>query len=1416
MENYMFLLRNFSAPWLSSSSTYWLTDTILALLCGVGLYFLLLPYLPSDPSLPPPKEHRYIKKHQIGTRGRNKRRKRSGALKVCRDSLQELKETRDLILLLQSHLGQLPDKGNLHQVFVEVCKTVPAGTHLPQEERVHDTAPVVSPLASTAPLTKPPLPLASTLSPYPKTQSVPVLLHSPLNASQSPESLLLLDHHSCQPLAPFPPPRHTSGSLVCPRPPAAFSAPPLLDSTSILSQCDSMSLPLSASPDNNSWLSASMPAISGLHHSSHPTLASSWGWEASKTLFFSTSAHPKFQQEHLSHHSEQTSFRGGPIDRQVEVGGTSFLNPDIRKHLELQITKRVELKIWKEKEKEGSDYHLNSLGNKLKPLGEELDNTIPQPFWSTKGKPGQLPSPEMPPHPETLQDQLKQKCSQLFWGLPFLHSESLVATIRVSGSALEFPSVFFNGISSALPIQMQTDEFSLLSQPQALPHYVVQSQLLIPAQPPLMPQIHFQLQPLAQIQTQVHLPSSFPTPLPPSPPQIVSCRELCPPSKNESQSLIPVAVQHLECHFSKKQQESWQALPLVVKRSQEAYASLSSNLPQESRASQAHRSIFILPGNFPLHPELRKHMEQHLQKRLVQQQSSQPCKPQVSLGEVQPQRKSPRTSSPSVCTQQSSKDIKKLRFRNPGSFHLCSSANFQLGKDPKADLGQNLGMVSKYTVYKESKSSEEDSAKESKNELKKPSESSSGNDLERIPEKKQVENDPKVHVDKKLGQISEGSIPTKMCHSWFSASALPRSDTQLESRKLVSLDGQECCVNTSQELPFLTLDTQQVLEAHVKKFCVKHRWGLLLKVLKSVTVFKLRKVPASSLQHSAFPMSPTHESGTERAEVGKPMEESYQASQEEKMVTTSLASTLKHPLPVPSPAYEGIQTVLRQGPSGDDHKLLEAPLTGQKGRQNPQPFTPNILGGHRQSTTVFETQRGSLGPTPSLHSRERSASTPGSSSPGGSLLEMGMGSQFLRAEESREATMAEGSPALQPQHSDIWSGSELADSPIIRVDLSGLGSPGTRRNATPPRMPPPRVPKLPCPKVQVLCGLETKMKVEPENELQDGPTDALLAASILASQVPQRRHRSTTNGNRSAPHKLDSCMAAGKSSLGQPESKILKPQAPLKSQSNNFASIRREDRREPKPGEHEEGVVGLGSSPTRRMSPTGQARGTANTPSKRQCQPEKPLGKNISHFLQWIFSNKGKGLEEPLQKHKPASASVRGREPIKIRSIYMSKEAAEAQELMAAVGQILEEKIAHQASKLSQQKPKAQVPVGKGSCYHRAPSSSEQRKVVSDTTCNRHDTPEKCPVREKWIRDEDGNIWKIVGIKMSNCAFPPGEPVSPISSYCHWPWRPGESGHPVYCPRHCLLRNTFSGRPENVSPVHLSRKSSIQENMQSM
>ncbi|XP_012517283.1 PREDICTED: spermatogenesis-associated protein 31D1-like [Propithecus coquereli] len=63
-----------------------------------------------------------------------------------------------------------------------------------------------------------------------------------------------------------------------------------------------------------------------------------------------------------------------------------------------------------------------------------------------------------------------------------------------------------------------------------------------------------------------------------------------------------------------------------------------------SQSSKAHVPISILPGDLPLSSELRKKLEYHLRKRLVQHRWGLPRRIYESLSLLNPQRKIPETS----------------------------------------------------------------------------------------------------------------------------------------------------------------------------------------------------------------------------------------------------------------------------------------------------------------------------------------------------------------------------------------------------------------------------------------------------------------------------------------------------------------------------------------------------------------------------------------------------------------------------------------------------------------------------------------------------------------------------------------------------------------------------------------------------
>ncbi|XP_004384294.2 spermatogenesis-associated protein 31A6-like [Trichechus manatus latirostris] len=1358
MENYLCPLKSISATLLSSSSTSWAIETILGFLCGVGLFFLLLPYLQSNPPLPPPEKNINIKKPQVETRRRNRKNK-SETVKACRNCLKKLHEARGLIALLQTLLGKLTDKGHFRQrKFGEPSGPVRKGAPAEARRRpcaeqcaepVEDAASVVSPSAAIGPPTQPPRHLASTASAKPP---------------EDPSDLKTKDSSSW--ITEDPSDWTTDDS------------------------CDWKTAPESSSSGNSYYLASSVPKITCPDCSSRPISALSWWWAAAKALFFPTWKHCESQQEHTSHHPSKASFWGSCTNRSVEAGGPSSLNPDVQKLLEIEIAKRVQLKIWKEKEKDGlfkkhmnPDYHLNSLGM-LKSFSHEQTTTVPQPFWS---KPEQLSSPQQLIYPKVLGNHLQQKCNQLFWGLPSLHSESLVATAWVSGSSspLQSPSVLFNRISNACPVQVS----SLPSQPQPLPH----------------PEAQPQAPPLAPVLPQACLLSSFPIPPPASMAQIRAYGISCPSAQNETQSLISTEIQHLESPLLQKQLKSGWAVPSVAKGSQEAFSPLSPNLPQDSRASEAYKSDSILPGDVPSRTELRKQLEQHIRKRLTQHKRSLPSRIQESLELTQPQGKLRGTGQAkdqhgpswhSVFIGESSKDVKKMGSRHQESCHVKSPRNFQLGKD----LCKGLGQVPKYDISQGSEKSpvkvlQTGSEKELKSDSMSNSGSNTGNYILRNPDKKQLENTLKAHLGRELGQIIKGKIPVGVGRSWLTANhTLPKSNTQIETGNLVTSKCQAYCTNTTQEFSFLPLGTRQALEAHIKRFLVRHKWDLPVQVGEPMNL-TLSETQSSPLSQYEFPSSATYESWTSsRAEAAKIWGENPKAGWGEKATPKKSEPTLENPLLAPSPVGEEVQGALRQTPPDNDPRPSEPTQSGQEGRQCFQPLTPSIVGRARESRTVLGAQRGSLEPTPSQSvtwkepRKEGKSCALGGPSCSVARLEMSYQSQSSRAKETRETVVAKGSSAPQLQERDILKTSMLAKSQNINVDLRGLGAPGTSKSPSPPRMSV-QDPGKTYLKAQVLSE-ELKMELETANQPQSCPvdellqdcatemilqgcaTDVLLASDILASQA-SRSHLKRVS-NRDMPSKmLSELMAAGGSSLVQQDSKIPKLQDPWKSQSKISAPTdERKDFRRRKPKECEEGLAGLGASPASGMSQPAQDKKSVESlgikspqlpTEKGHAAPEVHFKKRMSSFLQSICPNKkDKGQGDPLQKGKRTSASAQSHRPVKSRSVFMDRGAAEAQALMTAVGQILVEKLRLQqgfyASKLNQQTEKIQEgqdPAGGRPSYRKAPCYPEHRREMNGTVCHHHATAEgQSSIRNKWTHEGDRNPYIMVKFKISDRALP--------------------------------------------------------------
>ncbi|XP_071458698.1 spermatogenesis-associated protein 31A6-like [Marmota flaviventris] len=886
MENLLFPLNSVSAAWLNTSFTTW---------------------------------HPKVKK----------KRKKSDILKDYSDFWKKVEETKDLLLLLQSHLQKLQDDSTFHQPLRrddpdEMCKPGSAGAHqsctLPVQEAL---ATAFLLLASMTPLSKRPLLLASAPSADLMTSSDTVETHSSLGASQSPESAIPLEGRAPQPRGLSSPPS---------RPPDPMAHHISLPGPSLIPpQCDSMTLslgtsPQSASPPNNYWLPSPVPmssavllpspglspspdpspspgpssppvplpfpirspssvsstslgtlhspvklpppvpAVSGHVLSTCPISSLSWWQMAARVCGFSRSPHSESKRDHAPHPPEDSLWANGPLS-QVEAEGKSFINPGVQKLLEILISKGAEMKT-----KDEPVHSLNSLGSTVQSLGREQDTTIPQPFWNTKGKPKKLSVPQQLFYTKVLGDHLQQKCIQLFWGLPILHSESLVATVRMDGLSADFSSIAFNEVPNYFPGKVQAAPGPLFAS--QLLHPLVQLQ---PGTPTLS---WSQSPPLAQIHHQDHLPSSLPS-LPCHLPLKTACGFPCPKSHKGTQLLSASALQYLEYHIIRKHIESRQALPYLVQKSQKVFSHLTS----ENRASCDHNKP---PGDL-LSLDPQEKLEQHLQKRFMLHQYGLPPNMDPFLNLTESWDNIPKTGQ--------AKDS-------------CESSWNSVIPDNRSPAVQRAGS-------------------------------------ER----------PEI--------IQEGTIPVGVCNSrlgTYHVSVLPgSSNTQKETWGGPTLKGGEAFRNTSQELSLLDASIRQELEAHVTSLRVRHRWGLPLRVLKHINILKMRNSEASPPPQPALPSSASYDSRANPiAHDAKVLRKPTQKGPGLKEVAQTPVPTQRSPLSGPS--FESLSRI----PSGDNGGLPDAPSTAHESSLPSQPHTYILMGRTWNNGTVLGSARDSLEPSPSL------------------------------------------------------------------------------------------------------------------------------------------------------------------------------------------------------------------------------------------------------------------------------------------------------------------------------------------------------------------------------------------------------------------------------------------------------------------
>ncbi|XP_041512761.1 putative spermatogenesis-associated protein 31C1 [Microtus oregoni] len=595
---------------------------------------------------------------------------------------------------------------------------------------------------------------------------------------------------------------------------------------------------------------------------------------ASTTSYHSNLTRDESLQGDLLLTIHEPSFRTGPTDCLIEAGEPSFINCDMLDMLEAQISKRVQLKFRKEKEKERSDLCL------LHSWGSKQDNITSRLFWSKNCK-----SEQFLPHQKVLGNNLKETYNQLFWGHPILHSESLVANVRMEGARLHRPSILFNGSSAYSPLQDQTNDPPQLCSPQPLLHHSVKSQ-------PMTPKFsRSKSPPETRLQTQACDPSPL-SKLPCDSAPIKDDGAPC-PTPPGTQVIVPSAVEHLERHFLKKPQESMRDLPVTVNESQEEFHQHTSNRWDSQ-------------GEF-ISVELWQQMEKDTKKTFKQQQRQCRHKAQLSLDLDQAQLNH-RTSCPLALANESSQHPQSVSSNGPEKFHPRRNQHQDLTKRLQRALRKPL--YRSLEVLETICETEEETSHNRHPRSVVPSVSMVG------PGKEELEGTRRY--DEWI-QTKDTMLPTGTC--------CEISKPTMETWKKPSFHDSTNSKKTNNETFIVDLGIQKVLEGHVTRRLVRHKWRLLLRVLKTIRVLNMKATTTLPFPQPSNASLPWESRDNSTIQMAGALGEPCQKDPEKEWTKTS---TMESQSTQKCPSVLQVEYV-REAPAATNFGPFDAPTVIQRG-----------------------------------------------------------------------------------------------------------------------------------------------------------------------------------------------------------------------------------------------------------------------------------------------------------------------------------------------------------------------------------------------------------------------------------------------------------------------------------------------------
>uniref|UniRef100_A0A8C6MZT9 Spermatogenesis associated 31 subfamily D, member 1A n=1 Tax=Mus spicilegus TaxID=10103 RepID=A0A8C6MZT9_MUSSI len=1008
---------------------------------------------------------------------------------------------------------------------------------------------------------------------------------------------------------------------------------------------------------------------------------------AKSTVYEPASSRPQFTAEdqsltnstHVINHqpppsdsyASQGSYQGLTKAHAVEPGDHLSPSPDVLALFTKQEEGDADGTVYKLKREKAVSYIMPSnTSGEISASTAGLENLeVSHLLGNENGKPEDPHLLQQPSHLKNSEDQSEIKDIQLFWGLPSLHSESLKHEAANTGNS--YPGRdYFNKVAQASTGSHSSN--LTYSTPLPLPESDQQGQIV--------PQSQIMPDSLANSKAQ---PQSLAQLLSPSPQsQLGICGVRFHSLKNEAQPLTPCEIQQLEYNLLQKAVQSFLGLPTLTETFQESFCPPPPKISSTRNSSKVQAPKTILPGDFPLSHTLKRKLEHHLRKRLIQRHWGLPHRILESLSFLSPHSEIPEapkprdtrglswvslykfnanTNLPSSGVSQSGRSCKKpleshppqekdinvqrhrpgLNQRDPIQCKSCgatkSTVHSNSETDPELQLGNMSGNISKASWVKQCQ--------------------------------KECEAYLQKHLGKDTKEISGSERPSDVDSSRRSR-YMTQPPPETCPRQMAPLACEEDALTRHPHSLAIGPSKEKTLEEHITAFRRRMAFGLPKRVEESLESHLTKAEPSQPFPQ--LHVQAHNVSGADSAKSSRPLQRNTTG---DRMGTVNSVPTQQRPLPVASLVGHS-QPASENKKEGVDRDLSVTP----RGREPTQHWTPRRADkGDVQQSGSHNRPGPELPMSPGGPTHERLAS---STNTQGSQEERRSREDGSKAEGSTELHKGEQLPGLHPQSTKSLKGTQ---------DLCSPGSPVTACQS-PQKMSVLHNSESPDSKSQVSTEVQLNSEGGTHNQVPDLP------ATPFAPQEMTSKPQGPSGGDMAVSQVLRVHMPTVGISMESRQGPWVPAYVSGKSKNKDcLPAARGLPQLATEAGKFGGGDAGLGTSQTTGKGHCVQARApeetqglTASPALTPKSQPqENQFTSQVKGFWQRLSpGKKHKGQEKSLAKGCSPLASGKGTSPIKGRSEFCGN--PEAQNCVREPGMVLRKQLGHRHGTVT---PCLQVPV---------------------------------------------------------------------------------------------------------------------------